>query len=131
MCKKKLFVQGDGKSKRNFIYKKDFCEAIYKLITIGKINNIYHFSGKNLISIKKLIVKICKLMNYDFNKLVKYTSERSSLDKIYKLNTRKTEQKLGWKTDYSLDEGLNNTINFIRKNFYLIKKERLEYIHKK
>ena len=128
--KKKLPLQGNGSSKRNFLYREDFCNGIFKLIKKGKVNNTYHFSGNKLFSIKEIILKICKIMNYDFKKLVKYTKERKSLDKIYKLNCGKTNNGLKWKVKFSLDKGLQNTIHYIKKNYNLIKKEELNYIHR-
>ena len=58
--KQKLKLQGDGLSKRNFLYRTDFCKGIQCLFKKSKINNTYHFSGDELISIKELVLKICK-----------------------------------------------------------------------
>ena len=128
--KEKLSLQGNGLSKRNFIYKEDFCNGIYCLIKKGKINNVYHFSGNELITIKNIVRKICKIKKYNFNKLVKYTKERKSLDGIYKLNIDKAKKELNWKTDYSLERGLQETINYIAKNYNKINKENSVYLHK-
>ena len=123
-------LEGNGLSKRNFIYREDFCNGIYSLIKNGKINNVYHFSGKKLITIKNIIQNICKIAKYDFKKLIIYTKERRSLDKIYKLNTSKTKKLLGWEAKHSLDDGLKKTFNYILENYKLIRKEKTYYIHK-
>ncbi len=128
--KKKMKLEGNGLSKRNFIYREDFCNGIYSLIKNGKINNVYHFSGKKLITIKNIIQNICKIAKYDFKKLIIYTKERRSLDKIYKLNTSKTKKLLGWEAKHSLDDGLKKTFNYILENYKLIRKEKTYYIHK-
>ena len=128
--REKLSLQGNGLSLRNFIYKDDFCEGIYCLIKKGKIDNIYHFSGDELITIKKIIKMICKITKYNFNELVEYTEERKSLDKIYKLNTKKTKTELNWDTNFSIDLGLQKTINYIRKNYNKINNEKTIYFHK-
>tara|TARA_Y100001970_G_scaffold232369_1_gene289212 strand:- start:138 stop:1136 length:999 start_codon:yes stop_codon:yes gene_type:complete len=129
--KKKFNLEGNGRSKRNFLFQKDFCEGIFCLIKKGEVNNTYHFSGKNLIMIKDLIKKICKIMDYDFKKLIRYTKERRSLDKTYKLNTNKARVKLGWKSKISLNDGLYQTIKYIEKNYLQIKSDSDFYIHKK
>lgn len=128
--RQKLSLQGNGLSLRNFIYKDDFCEGIYRLIKKGRINNIYHFSGGELITIKKIIKMICKITEYNFNELIEYTEERKSLDKIYKLNTKKTKKELKWDTNFSIALGLKKTINYIRKNYNKINNEKAIYLHK-
>ena len=116
--------------KRNFLYKTDFCKGIYCLLKKSKINNTYHFSGNELITIKELVLKICKILNYDYKKLILHTKERKSLDKIYKLNNMKAKRDLGWKIDTPLEIGLKNTISYLYKNYSLIKNEYSWYIHK-
>lgn len=128
--KQRLKLQGDGLSKRNFLYKTDFCKGIYCLLKKSKINNTYHFSGNELITIKELVLKICKILNYDYKKLILHTKERKSLDKIYKLNNMKAKRDLGWKIDTPLEIGLKNTISYLYKNYSLIKNEYSWYIHK-
>ena len=52
-------------------------------------------------------------------------------DKIYKLNTKKIRSKLKWKENISLDQGIENTINWIMENIMILKKKQTKYIHKK
>ena len=126
-----MLFRSNGESKRNFLYIDDFCKGIYLMLQKGKINNTYHFSGKNLISIKNLVTKICKIMNYDKKKLIIYKKERSSLDKVYKMDTKKTRSELRWKDSITLDKGIINTVNYMKYNFDLIKNLKPIYKHKR
>jgi dTDP-glucose 4,6-dehydratase len=128
--KNNFYLEGKGNSKRNFLYKDDFCKAINLMITKGKVNNIYHFSGKNLISIKDLVLKIFKILNYD-KKFIKYKKERSSLDKIYRMDTKKSNQHLKWNNENSLTDGILKTYEYMKNNFKLIKNSSANYRHKK
>ena len=97
----------------------------------GKSGNIYHVSGNQLISIEELVKKICKIMKYDFNKLVKISDERKGKDKFYSLSNKKINKKLKWKEKISLNEGLLKTIFWVKKNLDLFNKCDENYIHKK
>ena len=97
----------------------------------GKSGNIYHVSGNQLISIKELVKKICKIMKYDFNKLVKISDERKGQDKFYSLSNKKINKELKWKEKISLNEGLLKTIFWVKKNLKLFNKYDENYIHKK
>ena len=124
--KKKFPIQGDGKSKRNFIYSEDFCKGIFKVIKKGKIGNTYHFSGNKFYSVLQIIKIICDLKSYSFKKLITKAKGRIGLDSVYKLGTAVTKKSLGWKPDYSLKKGLNEIVNYHNKNFkkYSFKKSK-------
>lgn len=127
----KINLHGGGKSIRSFIHIDDVCEGTYLLMkkkdTKGEF---YHLSSNELISIKKLIQKICNIYNYDYSNLVRETNDRIGKDKFYKLKTEKIK-KLGWKPKISLEEGIKRTGDWLKKNNKNFLKKDLIYIHKK
>ncbi len=131
LLKQKLHLHGNGLSQRSFIYNTDVNDAINKIILRGKIGNTYHISTNDFISIKNLIKKICKIMDYDYNNLVVNVEDRKGKDNFYKLESSKIRNGLGWKDQINLDQGLNNTITWVKNNLNQIKKMSLEYKHKK
>ena len=114
---KKFPLQGSGKSKRNFIFSKDFCNGIYKALKKGKIGQIYHFSGKTFYSVLEIVKLICDLKSYKISKLLSKSKERVGQDTIYKLQSSFTIKSLSWKPVYSLKKGLNEVINYHKENF--------------
>jgi len=129
--KKKIMLEGNGASRRNFIYIEDVCDAIFKIMLFGKSGQIYHVSGKNFISIKALVKKICYMMNYKFNKLIINTKERLGKDKYYSLSISKITNELKWKENVGFENGLKRTIKWIKENLPYLKKLDEIYIHKK
>ncbi len=124
---KKFPLHGSGDSERNFIYSNDFCNGIYSAIKKGGIGSTYHFSGKETVSIRQIVSKICKKKGKKFSSFVKISADRIKKDKIYSLSTKMTQKKLNWKCKVNLDSGLNNTIKFYKKNFRHLKYENIEY----
>lgn len=114
---KKFPLQGSGKSKRNFIFSKDFCSGIYKTLKKGKIGQVYHFSGKTFYSVLEIIKLICELKSYKISKLLSKSKERVGQDTIYKLQSSFTIKSLSWNPVYSLKKGLNEVINYHKENF--------------
>jgi len=125
--KKKFPLQGDGKSKRNFIYAYDFCNGIEKLIKKGKVGKIYHFSGNSFHSVNDVINKVCDLKSYDFKKLVKKIKSRVGQDLIYKLGSRKSREELKWRPIYTLKMGLQEIITYHNKYFKNVLNKDLTY----
>jgi len=124
---KKFPLHGNGYTRRNFIYSDDFCRGIYLSIKRGKIGQNYHFSGTELISIKEILKKICRIKKKKFDTFVKLTKERRNKDKIYNLLSQKTKKSLKWKSTTSFSKGLKKTIQFYKKHFNHLKNEKIEY----
>ncbi len=130
MLKKKLPLHGNGQSFRSFIYIDDVSKALFKILFSGKIGETYHISTNNLVSIKKLVLIIFKKLGVD-QKLFYNVKDRIGKDMSYKLSSNKLRKKFGWKPLVSLDDGLNETYNWIFKNINFLKKIKKNYKHKK
>lgn len=126
---KKLNLHGGGASIRSFIHIDDVSHGIMKILKHGLIGETYHISTDEFISIKDLVKKICKKLNVEFSELVEESYDRLGKDQAYQLHSEKLK-KLKWNTQISLDQGLDSTIDWIVKNFDVLKKMPQEYIHK-
>lgn len=129
--KKKILLHGNGLSKRSFIYIEDACEANLKVLLNGKSGETYHISTNKIVSIKGLVQKISNKTNSRFKDLIKNSKDRKGKDHSYKLDSRKIRKKLHWRDKISLDQGINLTVKWIKDNFNYLKKQPLEYKHKK
>ena len=69
-------------------------------------------------------------MNYNFSKLVKLSPEREGKDKYYILSNKKIKG-LGWKPKISLDRGIQNCIEWIKKDIKSFSNTDETYTHKK
>jgi dTDP-glucose 4,6-dehydratase len=125
---KKFPLQGNGKSKRDFINSYDFSNGIYLAIIKGKNKSTYHFSTGKYYTIKDVINKICKIKKYDFSKLIKIEKDRKGKDKTYKLNCTFTKKELTWKPKINLDSALKEIIEFYENNLKEIRKLEIKYI---
>ena len=125
--KTKFPVQGDGKSKRNFIFSYDFCNGINKVIAKGRIGEVYHFSGDAFYSVINIIKNVCDLKSYDIKKLIIKTKSRIGQDFSYKLGSKKTRRNLSWKPVYALKNGIQEIIVHHNKYIKKISKNDLTY----
>ena len=124
----KFPIQGNGKSKRNFIFTYDFCSGINKMIEKGKIGRTYHFSGSNLNSVFDVVRTVCDLKAHNIKKLIKKGRGRIGHDLVYKLDTKKTRKSLNWKPVYSLRKGLKEIIIYHNRHFNNVPNKFFKYI---
>ena len=66
-------------------------------------------------------------MNVDINTVVRFENDRSGKDYVYKLNSLRTQNELGWKAKVSLKVGISKVIEYMNLNFHKIKNIKLNF----
>jgi dTDP-glucose 4,6-dehydratase len=127
---KKLKLHGGGRSVRSFIHIRDVVSGTLRVALKGKLGEIYHFSTDKNISIRSLVKLILKQMGESFEDHVEDTEDRLGKDTAYLLDCTKAEKELGWDDQISLEQGVEETIAWVRDNLDAIKNEPFDYIHK-
>jgi len=126
----KLELHGGGKSIRSFIHIDDVASATYSIIKNGCNGEIYHISGRQLISIRELVAMICDLMGVNINNFVYNVDSRGGLDSKYYLNSSKINAEIGWSPNIDLSSGIKSTIHWAKDNYRFLENMQMEYIHK-
>lgn len=108
-----LPVYGDGSNVREWTYVTDNCRALDMVLRQGEVGEIYNIgSGKELSNIdvtEKILEKLGKS-----RELIEFVDDRAGHDQRYALDTEKIEE-LGWEPEWTFDEGLERTIETVRK----------------
>ena len=120
LINKPLPIYGKGTNSREWIYVKDHCEALIKILEKGKIGNFYNIgSNKNQTNLEicnKLINIANKNKRLGKNVKIEFVKDRPGHDIRYALNSSKLKKELKWKTRTSLTEGLKKTFNWYVNN---------------
>ena len=127
---KKLQLHGGGHSKRSFIHFRDVASATHKIATQGIPGETYHISTNEIVTVRELVEKICQKLDADFDNCVEVVGERLGKDAAYMLDSSKIRQGLGWKDEVSLDEGLEDCIEWVQSNLGDLRDMHWDYVHK-
>ena len=127
---KKLPLHGGGHSVRSFIHIQDVAEGTLRVLLHASPGEIYHFSTQRNISIRDVVQLICRRMNKNFEDVVHIVEERPGKDAAYLLDSEESRVKLKWKDAIDLEEGVDQTIEWIEKHIDVLKSMPLDYIHK-
>ena len=111
----KFPLQGGGKVKKSFMHSKDLAEAIYLIIHKTEPGNIYNAGTKEPISMKNIIIKVAENFNMNFDDLVQITEAREGEDATYWLDSSKLYNETGWEAKISIEEGIQETREWIEK----------------
>ena len=109
---------------RDFNYVKDTAEAFIKIAESDKtIGEVINASTNHEISIGDLVKKIIKISGKDVNIMCdneRIRPENSEVNRLWG-NNEKIKNLTDWKPQYSLDEGLCETIKWIENNMKYFK----------
>ena len=110
---------GDGNQRREIIHVSDFVKYLI-LLNKSMDNEIINIGASKDYSIKEFAKIICKIVDYDHNK-IKYDTSKYTGAKKKKLNINKIKKIVSNydKNLISLEEGLESTINWYKKTFKL------------
>ena len=109
-------VYGDGSNIRDWLYVADHCRAIDLIVRNGKIGQSYNIAANNELTNNQLVNYIVTLLDKmyagpaAYSSLISYVADRPGHDWRYALNTTLIEQELGWQPQYSLLQGLEQTV---------------------
>jgi|LakMenEpi03Aug12_release.lakeMendotaPanAssembly.Ray.scaffolds.fasta_scaffold01735_45 dTDP-glucose 4,6-dehydratase len=115
MKNQKIPVYGTGSQVRDWIYVKDAVEAIYLIMKNGQMQQRYCIGGENEIRNIDLVRHILMKMGAD-ESLIEYVNDRPGHDARYSMSIDIVKSELKWSPRYSLSEGLDETIKWMKKN---------------
>lgn len=127
---RKIQLHGGGASVRSFIHIRDVADCTLKVAREGRPGEIFHFSTNHNISIRSLVELIAHKMDVLFEDNVEIVGERLGKDSAYLLDSTKAKETLGWKDEISLEEGIEETIAWVRNNLDVLREQPFNYIHK-
>ena len=126
---KKIPIYGDGKQIRDWLYVKDHCRALLKILDQGKVGEIYNVGGRNQIKNIDLVKLICNLLeNFGAGKsnnlknLIDHVKDRPGHDTRYEINTSKISNDLGWQPKETFETGMTKTVSWYLDNYEWIEK---------
>ena len=117
---KSLPVYGQGKNIRDWLYVKDHCRAVWRIMQDGTRGETYNIGGRCEMANIDTVYMICDLLDAMLpgtdrsprRNLVTFVKDRPGHDLRYAIDCRKLESELGWSPLESFETGLKKTIQW-------------------
>ena len=133
-------IYGKGDNIRDWLFVTDHARAIHTVFHKGKMGETYVIGGNNEMSNLELIQSLCDICDKKLGrtessrKLIQFVQDRPGHDHRYAIDSSKIQNELGWTPIYSLEEGLEKTVDWYLKNGdwigHIITGEYRQYIQK-
>ena len=127
---KPMQLHGGGHSVRSFIHIQDVVTATLKLALDAEPGTTWHLSTQKSCSIRDLVQQICNLTGSSFTKLVNSTEDRLGKDQSYLLESSAIRDVHGWSDQISLEQGLQETLDWVNHHLSTLKSLSWNYQHK-
>ena len=121
---KPLPVYGDGQQIRDWLYVKDHCSAIRRVLEAGRLGEVYNIGGWNEKANLEIVNTVCVLLDElrprqdkkPYKEQITYVADRPGHDRRYAIDARKLERELGWKPAETFDTGIRKTVQWYLDN---------------
>jgi len=117
---KPLPVYGDGLQVRDWLYVKDHCSAIRRVLEAGALGETYNVGGWNEKPNIEIVHTVCALLDElrpradgaSYKTQITYVKDRPGHDRRYAIDARKLEAELGWKPAETFETGIRKTVQW-------------------
>jgi dTDP-glucose 4,6-dehydratase len=121
---KPLPIYGDGQQIRDWLYVKDHCSAIRKVLEQGYIGDTYNVGGWNEKTNLEVVKTLCGILDElkpkadgsKYENQITYVKDRPGHDRRYAIDASKLERELGWRPQETFETGLRKTVLWYLEN---------------
>ena len=121
---KPLPIYGDGQQIRDWLYVKDHCSAIRRVLEAGKLGETYNIGGWNEKPNLDVVHTLCTILDElspradgkPYKEQITYVTDRPGHDRRYAIDATKIERELGWKPAETFETGIRKTVQWYLDN---------------
>ena len=121
---KALPIYGDGQQIRDWLYVKDHCAAIRRVLEAGRTGETYNVGGWNEKANLEVVHTLCDILDEErplsagrsYRDLITFVKDRPGHDRRYAIDATRLEQELGWKPAETFETGIRKTVRWYLDN---------------
>jgi dTDP-glucose 4,6-dehydratase len=121
---KSLPIYGDGQQIRDWLFVKDHCSAIRRVLDKGRLGETYNVGGWNEKANLDVVKTLCAILDElkpksdgtKYESQITYVKDRPGHDRRYAIDATKLERELGWKPEETFETGIRKTVEWYLTN---------------
>lgn len=121
---KPLPIYGDGQQIRDWIYVRDHCSAIRRVLEAGRIGETYNVGGWNEKTNLEVVNIICRILDEakpradgkSYGQQISFITDRPGHDRRYAIDAAKLQRSLGWRPAETFESGIRKTVQWYLDN---------------
>jgi len=125
-----LPVYGDGRNVRDWLYVKDHCAAIRRVLEAGRVGETYNVGGDAERQNIEVVKTLCALLDarrpradgQPRESQITFVKDRPGHDRRYAIDASKLQSELGWRPAMSFEQGMAATVDWYLANEAWVKR---------
>lgn len=121
---KQLPIYGDGQQIRDWLYVKDHCSAIRRVLGAGRPGEVYNVGGWNEKSNLEVVHTLCAILDelqpradgLPYATQITFVKDRPGHDRRYAIDATKLAIDLDWKPAETFESGIRKTVQWYLDN---------------
>ncbi len=117
---KPLPVYGDGQQVRDWLYVKDHCSGLRRVLEAGRVGETYNIGGWNERPNLDVVTQVCALLDnlrpradgVPYKQQIAFVQDRPGHDRRYAIDASKISQELDWRPVETFETGLRKTVQW-------------------
>jgi dTDP-glucose 4,6-dehydratase len=121
---KPLPIYGDGQQVRDWLYVKDHCSALQRVLEVGVPGETYNIGGWNEKANLEVVQTLCDILDQEqprqdgqsYRQQIAFVKDRPGHDRRYAIDATRLERELGWKPAETFETGIRKTVRWYLDN---------------
>jgi dTDP-glucose 4,6-dehydratase len=121
---KALPIYGDGQQVRDWLYVRDHCSAIRRVLEAGRLGEVYNVGGWNEKTNLDVVRTLCATLDAmsprsdgkSYAEQITYVKDRPGHDRRYAIDASKLERELGWTPAETFETGIVKAVRWYLDN---------------
>lgn len=119
-----LPIYGDGQQVRDWLYVKDHCAAIRRVLEAGTPGETYNVGGCNEKTNLQVVTTLCDILDQEspradgqsYREAIVFIKDRPGHDRRYAVDASKIHRELGWSPAETFETGIRKTVRWYLDN---------------
>jgi len=121
---KPLPIYGDGSNVRDWLYVRDHCSAIERVLEAGRVGETYNIGGVNEKTNLEVVGTLCAILDElsprvdsrSYREQITFVKDRPGHDRRYAIDATKIDRELGWRPAETFESGIRKTVVWYLEN---------------
>ena len=121
---KALPIYGDGQQVRDWLYVRDHCSAIRRVLEAGRVGETYNVGGWSEKPNLDVVHTLCAILDEllprtdgkPYAEQITYVTDRLGHDRRYAIDATKIHRELGWRPVETFETGIRKTVQWYLAN---------------
>ncbi len=125
---RRLPLHGGGRAEKSYIHSRDLARAILLVADKAPLGTVYNAGPAEPTSIRRVVELVAEALNMPFEQLCEVTGDRLGQDARYWLDSSAIKQDVGWEPEIGWEEGMRETVDWVRSNLDELKTLSTDYV---